>query len=241
MAQLARLSFNELGRRVSLSPPAVADRVRRMEREGVIRGLPRRGGSRPHRRAPHGVRATPVRAQQLPAAHDPVGGLPRGGRDPQAQRGAMLPAEGARRRSRTSKAWSTGLARGARCARTSPCRRSTNAAPSSGGPCRPVTCRPRRGGRAPEAPDPPDRSTRHVDPSPRVDESTSCVDTSGPRPRPDHRSSISVSRGGASGGGRSARRPPRAPSCRAGRARRPAGGRGPPGRPPTCGRSRRRA
>jgi Lrp/AsnC family leucine-responsive transcriptional regulator len=34
----ARLSMAELGRRVSLSPPAVAERVQRLEREGVIRG-----------------------------------------------------------------------------------------------------------------------------------------------------------------------------------------------------------
>jgi Lrp/AsnC family leucine-responsive transcriptional regulator len=33
-----RLSFNELGRRVNLSPPAVADRVRRLEERGVIVG-----------------------------------------------------------------------------------------------------------------------------------------------------------------------------------------------------------
>jgi Lrp/AsnC family leucine-responsive transcriptional regulator len=33
-----RLSYNELGRRVSLSPPAVADRVRRLEEQGVITG-----------------------------------------------------------------------------------------------------------------------------------------------------------------------------------------------------------
>ena len=33
-----RLSYNELGRRVSLSPPAVADRVRRLEDAGVIAG-----------------------------------------------------------------------------------------------------------------------------------------------------------------------------------------------------------
>jgi len=39
LAQLqadARLSFNELGRRVHLSSPAVAERVRRMEQAGVI-------------------------------------------------------------------------------------------------------------------------------------------------------------------------------------------------------------
>lgn len=33
-----RLSFKELGRRVHLSPPAVAERVRRLERFGVISG-----------------------------------------------------------------------------------------------------------------------------------------------------------------------------------------------------------
>ena len=34
----ARLSMAELGRRINLSPPAVADRVQRLERAGVIRG-----------------------------------------------------------------------------------------------------------------------------------------------------------------------------------------------------------
>ena len=34
----ARLSFNELSRRVKLSSPAVAERVRRMEADGVITG-----------------------------------------------------------------------------------------------------------------------------------------------------------------------------------------------------------
>jgi Lrp/AsnC family transcriptional regulator, leucine-responsive regulatory protein len=34
----ARLSLAELGRRVGLSPPAVADRLQRLERDGVIRG-----------------------------------------------------------------------------------------------------------------------------------------------------------------------------------------------------------
>jgi Lrp/AsnC family transcriptional regulator, leucine-responsive regulatory protein len=34
----ARLSMAELGRRISLSPPAVADRVQRLERTGVITG-----------------------------------------------------------------------------------------------------------------------------------------------------------------------------------------------------------
>lgn len=34
----ARLTFAELGRRVNLSPPAVAERVRRLEDAGVLRG-----------------------------------------------------------------------------------------------------------------------------------------------------------------------------------------------------------
>lgn len=34
----ARLSWAELGRRVALSPPAVTERVRRLEEAGVIRG-----------------------------------------------------------------------------------------------------------------------------------------------------------------------------------------------------------
>src|SRR6187551_1382051 len=34
----ARLTNAELGRRVNLSPPAVADRLRRLERDGVITG-----------------------------------------------------------------------------------------------------------------------------------------------------------------------------------------------------------
>src|ERR1700716_4696254 len=34
----ARLTFAELGRRVSLSPPAFAERVRRLEDAGVVRG-----------------------------------------------------------------------------------------------------------------------------------------------------------------------------------------------------------
>ena len=34
----ARLSLAELGRRVGLSPPAVAERLQRLERDGVVRG-----------------------------------------------------------------------------------------------------------------------------------------------------------------------------------------------------------
>src|SRR6188472_1285096 len=35
----ARLSLAELGRRVGLSSPAVAERLRRLERDGVVRGF----------------------------------------------------------------------------------------------------------------------------------------------------------------------------------------------------------
>ncbi len=38
LAQDARISFAELGRRVSLSSPAVTERVRRLEQTGVITG-----------------------------------------------------------------------------------------------------------------------------------------------------------------------------------------------------------
>ena len=38
LTQEGRVSFAELGRRVSLSPPAVAERVQRLERTGVITG-----------------------------------------------------------------------------------------------------------------------------------------------------------------------------------------------------------
>ncbi len=38
LAAEGRISFAELGRRVSLSPPAVAERVQRLERGGVIMG-----------------------------------------------------------------------------------------------------------------------------------------------------------------------------------------------------------
>ena len=34
----ARITFSELGRRVALTPPAVAERVRRLEEAGIIRG-----------------------------------------------------------------------------------------------------------------------------------------------------------------------------------------------------------
>ncbi|HZA26613.1 MAG TPA: Lrp/AsnC family transcriptional regulator, partial [Actinomycetota bacterium] len=38
LQQNARISFSELGRRVALTPPAVAERVRRMEEAGIIAG-----------------------------------------------------------------------------------------------------------------------------------------------------------------------------------------------------------
>jgi Lrp/AsnC family transcriptional regulator, leucine-responsive regulatory protein len=38
LEERARTSYSELGRRVGLTPPAVADRVRRLEESGVIRG-----------------------------------------------------------------------------------------------------------------------------------------------------------------------------------------------------------
>jgi len=34
----ARMSYSELGRRIGLTPPAVADRVRRMEEAGIVTG-----------------------------------------------------------------------------------------------------------------------------------------------------------------------------------------------------------
>ena len=39
LQQNARITFSELGRRVSLTPPAVGERVRRLEETGVIRGF----------------------------------------------------------------------------------------------------------------------------------------------------------------------------------------------------------
>ena len=41
----ARLSYSELSRRVHLSAPAVAERVRRLEETGVITGYHAPGGS----------------------------------------------------------------------------------------------------------------------------------------------------------------------------------------------------
>lgn len=38
LQQNARMSYSELGRRVGLTPPAVAERVRRMEETGIIEG-----------------------------------------------------------------------------------------------------------------------------------------------------------------------------------------------------------
>src|SRR2546423_14341933 len=66
----ARLTMAELGRRVSLSPPAVAERVQRLEKAGVITGLPRQ------RRAggPRGcVRGRGSRGTRLAAAPEDPG------------------------------------------------------------------------------------------------------------------------------------------------------------------------
>lgn len=38
LQQNARLSYSELGRRVGLTPPAVAERIHRMEEAGIIEG-----------------------------------------------------------------------------------------------------------------------------------------------------------------------------------------------------------
>ena len=62
-----RLGIAELGRRVGMSAPAVAERVQRLERAGVIAGLP--GGDRsPRARIPDlGDRADPALAGPAPA------------------------------------------------------------------------------------------------------------------------------------------------------------------------------
>ena len=41
----ARMSYADLGRRVGLTPPAVADRIRRLEAAGIITRLSRGGES----------------------------------------------------------------------------------------------------------------------------------------------------------------------------------------------------
>ena len=92
-----RLSYNQLARRVNLSSPAVAERVRRLEESGVITG--------------YQARIDPARAGlpltafvqmrcalgQLPAQDHGGGRLPRGRRGAQAQRQLVLDAQGAGR------------------------------------------------------------------------------------------------------------------------------------------------
>ena len=57
----ARVSYRELSRRVNLSPPAVAERIRRMEEAGVLLGLPR-----PRRSVPARLDDPRPRAHVLP-------------------------------------------------------------------------------------------------------------------------------------------------------------------------------
>ena len=51
LQQDARLSSNELGRRVGLSAPATAERVRKLEDAGVITGYGAQGGRSPSGRS----------------------------------------------------------------------------------------------------------------------------------------------------------------------------------------------
>ena len=60
----ARLSFNELSRRVRLSAPAVAERVRRMEQEGLIAGY--------HAHVDLARTGRPVRAVVVMDCHGPT-------------------------------------------------------------------------------------------------------------------------------------------------------------------------
>ena len=87
-----RLSYKELGRRVNLSSPAVAERVRRLEDSGVITGYvaqvdPGRAGypisAFVEMRCTLGDVSTEDRHRR---------GIPRGRGDPQAERGPLLDA-----------------------------------------------------------------------------------------------------------------------------------------------------
>lgn len=60
----ARLSFNELSRRVRLSAPAVAERVRRLESEGLITGY--------HAQVDPARAGRPVRAVVVMDCHGPT-------------------------------------------------------------------------------------------------------------------------------------------------------------------------
>ena len=90
----ARLSLAELGRRVGLSPPAVAERVQRLEQQGVILGYraqidPRALGF--SRSAVVRIRPAPGQLRKVARARS---GHPRGGRLPSRHRRRLLPDDG---------------------------------------------------------------------------------------------------------------------------------------------------
>ena len=69
------MSLAELGRRVGLSAPAVAERMRRLEQAGVIAGYrveidPRALGLHARRDHPHPAGAAPARGRRRPRARD---------------------------------------------------------------------------------------------------------------------------------------------------------------------------
>ena len=86
----ARLSFNELARRVHLSAPAVAERVRRLEHRGVITGYSAHIEPGCRRIPGRGVCAIAVLTRCLPAKDDVRRRLPRDRGDPQAQRRTLF-------------------------------------------------------------------------------------------------------------------------------------------------------
>ena len=92
----ARLSLAELGRRVGLSSPAVAERLARLESERLHHRLPhghRREGARlqPQRGHPHPAGVAPAATRRRARAHEQ-----RGRRVPPRHRRGLLLREGAR-------------------------------------------------------------------------------------------------------------------------------------------------
>jgi DNA-binding Lrp family transcriptional regulator len=90
-----RLSYKELGRRIHISAPAVAERVRRLEDAGVIVGY---GAQVDPSHAGLPLLAFPVAlpSRRLPPPHVDCGRLPGDHRRPQAGRGVLQHADGAR-------------------------------------------------------------------------------------------------------------------------------------------------